>query len=105
MSLGIVRPVDWRPSAKTLRKVLDGTNLFVYNGVLTTLASTKISPSMARALLGGGGTMVLAKLASSSTSDRSSAFRFLRQISGKNWNDTSPNWKTWVNSLQRVSVM
>jgi hypothetical protein len=105
MSAGPVRQVDWRPATGTLRMLLDGTSLSSYNSVLNTLASTKISPSMARALLGGGGNMVLAKLASSSTSDRISAFRFLRQISGKNWIDTSSNWKTWVDGLQRVSVM
>lgn len=105
MTAGPVRKVDWRPATAALRVLLDGTSLFTYNSVLNTLARTKISPSMARALLSDGGNMVLAKLSSSSVSDKSAAYEFLQHISGKDWSAQSPNWKTWVNSLQPVHVM
>jgi hypothetical protein len=92
------RRVKWRPAGGTLRTLLDGTNLFTYNAVLNTLARTKVEHGMANSLLAGGGNMVLAKLSSSSPSDQSAALQFLRQISGKDWKPTSPQWKPWVSA-------
>lgn len=104
MTAGLVRKVDWRPATATVRMLLDGTSLFTYNSVLNTLARAKINPMMARALLSNGGELVLAKLSSSSSSDRSAAYGFLRQISGMQWSAESDSWKAWVSSLQPVSV-
>jgi hypothetical protein len=105
MSYGDFRPVDWRPATKTLRMLLDGTSLFTYNSVLNALAKTKIDTRMANTLLGGGGNLVLAKLASSSLADRSAAYGFLVQISGKGWTESSTDWKNWVEGLKARPVM
>lgn len=90
------RPVNWRPADRTLRILLDGTNLFAYNTILNTLARTKVEPGLTNSLLRGGGSMILAKLASSSQYDQSSALQFLRQISGKDWDAKSSQWPAWV---------
>jgi len=76
------RSVDWAPIADRLRYVIDGTNLFAFNGLLNVLTSTSISPSLAPALLANGGTILSAKLRSGDGAAKQAARGFLAQLSG-----------------------
>lgn len=93
------RHVNWGPAAPSLRALLDGTNLFAHNAVMEVLASTHVSTALTRPLLGGGGFLVLAKLASEGPSERQAARHFLVQIAGHDLGDDPAPWRAWVRGL------
>jgi hypothetical protein len=99
-SLGMVhdRPVDWAPVAETLRAILDGTNLFAVEPLMSALTRTKISPELAEEVIGDG-RYVLAYLRSPNRMIRLSAERFLSQISGEDYGDDVERWEEWIASL------
>lgn len=76
------RTVDWAPVANRLRYVIDGTNLFAFDGLLNVLTSTSVSPALAPALLANGGTILSAKLRSGDAAARQATRGFLAQLSG-----------------------
>jgi len=83
------RAVDWAPVANRLRYVIDGTNLFAFNGLLSVLTSTSVSPSLAPALLANGGTILGAKLRSGDAEAKRATRGFLAQLSGLATTDDS----------------
>jgi len=94
------REIDWTPAATALRGLLDGTNVFVIEGVLSTLASTKITPELAPVLLrDGGADLVLARLRATDERTRATAHAFLVQISGTDHGDDAAAWAAWIESL------
>jgi len=93
------RRVDWAPIAPTARALLDGTNLFAHNDVMTALAATDVSPVLAPRLLGGGGVLILAKLGSSDPSGRVAAHRLLVQLSGRDYGFAVDEWRRWIATL------
>ena len=95
------RPVDWAPAAGALRAVLDGTNLFAHTDLLEALTATRVAPSLAGPLLGGGGHLVLAKLGSAGPRERAAARRFLVQVAGRDLGADAEPWARWVGSLRR----
>jgi hypothetical protein len=97
--VGAARPVNWAPMVDALRALLDGTSLFQHNTVLEVLAATKVSPTLAPALLRGGGELVLAKLGSHDFSGSSAARRFLTQVSGREYGQDVLAWESWIRSL------
>jgi hypothetical protein len=76
------RPVDWSPMAERLRYIVDGTNLFGFDGMLRALAATSINPSLAPTLLASGGGLIRAKLHSGDAWARDAAREFLARLSG-----------------------
>src|SRR5215467_8135033 len=52
------RPVDWSPLAERLRYIVDGTNLFGFDGLLRALTATSINPALAPMLLASGGALI-----------------------------------------------
>jgi hypothetical protein len=92
------RPVDWAPVAGTLRAILDGTNLFAVEPLMSVLTRTEISPDLADEVIGDG-RYVLAYLHSPNRMIRLSAERFLRQISGEDYGNDVERWEEWIASL------
>ena len=94
------RKIDWMPVVPAIRALLDGTNVFVLEGVLSMLASTGVDPDLAPALLReGGADLVLARLRASDELTRRSAHSFLVQISRINRGDDPAAWEAWIASL------
>jgi hypothetical protein len=94
------RKIDWVPVVPAIRALLDGTNVFVLEGVLSMLASTGVDPDLAPALLReGGGDLVLARLRASNELTRRSAHSFLVQISRIDRGDDPAAWEAWIASL------
>ena len=96
---GAPRRVKWAPATGTLRAILDGTNLFAHNELMEVLAATRVDSTLARALLGGGGHIVLAKLRSQGIDERQAARRFLVQIAGRDLGDDPAVWHEWLRGL------
>jgi hypothetical protein len=94
------REIDWKPAAVTVRALLDGTNVFVLESVLSALASTKITPELAPVLLrDGGADLVLARLRATDERTRKTAHAFLVQISGTDHGEDAAAWAAWIESL------
>ncbi len=99
LSRSAAKPVNWAPMVDEVRAVLDGTNLFAHNSLLDALAATRVGPSLASALLRGGGELVLAKRRSEDSTGARAALRFLRQVSGRDFGQNAVAWENWVRSL------
>lgn len=94
------REIAWTPATTALRALLDGTNVFVLEGLLGTLAATKITPELAPVLLrDGGADLVLARLRATDERTRGTAHAFLVQISGTDYGEDSAAWAAWIESL------
>jgi hypothetical protein len=93
------RTVNWTPFVPSLRALLDGTNLFAYNTVLTLLAQTKVSPALARPLLRGGGELLVAKLRSQDPFASHAAHRLLVQLAGEDLGVDAIKWQRWLAAL------
>ncbi|HEY9225182.1 MAG TPA: hypothetical protein VIP11_00960, partial [Gemmatimonadaceae bacterium] len=100
MTIRAPRTVDWRPISGQLRYLLDGTNLFAFNGTLKVLTETKVGSSLAPALLGnGGGNMLRAKLHSGDVLAKREVRSFLSQISGLPATADDAVLERWMDSL------
>lgn len=93
------RTVDWKPAMQTLRYILDGTNLFVFDGTLDILTATKIDRSLAPQLLAGGGTVLRAKLRSGNTFSKKSVSAFLAHMSGLPEDSDAATFERWMSNL------
>jgi hypothetical protein len=94
------RKVDWSAAAADLSAVLHGTNLFVYNELVRTLAATGVDPAMAGVLLGSGGArLLLACLAARHDVERTGAHALLVQLRGADLGTDPAQWETWLNTL------
>jgi hypothetical protein len=93
-------PVDWSPAAGSIRAILEGTNVAVLEGTLEALAATEVSSDLAAELLaGGGGDLVLARLAASHDRTRHAAHRFLVQLRGRDLGQDTAAWTEWIRGL------
>jgi hypothetical protein len=100
MRTNAARKVDWSPVTEDLSAVLHGTNLFVFNELVRTLAATGVDPSMARVLLGNGGArLLLAYLKAQHDVERNSAHGLLVQLRGADLGMDPLQWETWLNTL------
>jgi hypothetical protein len=97
LGAGPARPVDWGPAAADLRAVLDGTNLMAFVPLVQALARTAVAPSHARALLGGGGELLVAHAEAADPRSRTAAEALLRQLHGPG--APPAGWRAWVASL------
>jgi hypothetical protein len=94
------RPVDWTPVVPTLRLLLGGTNLAAMEGVFTMLARTRVSPSLAKALLRGDGTWVLEHLRAEYPGGHEAAHALLAQLnSGGDLGPSADAWARWLAGL------
>lgn len=96
MSRRAPRPVDWAPMANRLRYVVDGTNLFAFDGLLRVLTATSVSPSLSDALLANGGAIVRAKLSSGNASAKEAVAGFVAQLSGLPAASGDPALVAWL---------
>ena len=99
MTRSAPRPVNWKPMTTELRYIVDGTNLFVFDRVVTTLAATKVDPSLAPMLLAGGGDIVRAKLRSKAPSVKDGVIQLLSQLSGLPATSTVDAFTRWMDGL------
>lgn len=93
------RIVDWSSCVAELRYILDGTNLFAFNTLLSTLSKTKISPSLATKLLKDGGDLIIDNLKAEQQYIKENAHDFLVQISGNDFGYDATKWQSWIDSL------
>lgn len=96
------RAVNWAPVINRVRYIVDGTNLFAFDRTTATLAATHVDPSLARALLGGGGTIVRAKLHSREASARQSIIALLSALSGLPTNSDAATFDAWLDKATAV---
>lgn len=99
LSRSAAKAVNWAPVVDEVRAVLDGTDLSAQDALLDALAATKVDPSLAPALLRGGGELVLAKLRSEDVTGARAAQRFLTQVSGRDVGQNADAWEKWVRGL------
>jgi hypothetical protein len=93
------RQIDWAPATRSLRAILDGTNLFAFPQTLEILTDTHVAPNLAGPLLKGGGDLVLAYLSAYRGKDRELAHQFLVQLAGRDYGLDLEKWKFWINAL------
>jgi hypothetical protein len=99
---GGAREIDWSPVVPSIRALLDGTNVFVLDVLLSALASTAIDRAHASELLrDGGANLLLARLAAVDVRTRASAHQFLMRISGGDLGEDPAAWAAWVDLLPR----
>jgi hypothetical protein len=92
--------VNWASAVPTLRRLLQGTNVFELPSILNVLTSTEVSPELAPDLLrDGGGDLVLAYMRARYPRDRELAHRFLVQLAGRDLGDNPDAWARWIASL------
>ena len=97
------RPVDWTPMVRSLRALLDGTNLFANTQLMETLAATRVNPTLASWLVGGGhGAIVLAKVGALDPRARSAAHNLLTQLATRDLGDDPAAWRAWATTLHTV---
>jgi hypothetical protein len=99
LSQSVARTVNWAPAADDVRAVLDGTALFTQTILLDALAATRVDPALASTLLRGGGELVLAKLRSQDPRGSRAAYRFLAQVSARDFGQNAAAWENWIRSL------
>lgn len=100
MARRALRPVDWAPVLPSIRHLLQGTNVYLFAGTLEILTRTRISPSLASALLrDGAGDLLLAHLASQEDALRGPAHAFLVQLAGRDLGDDPVAWSRWIAEL------
>lgn len=104
LSRRAARPVDWRPVAGHLRYIIDGTNLFGLNDLMTTLARTSVDPSLAPTLLAGGGTLVAAKLHSGDADAKAAATALLAQLSGLPPTTDTATLEQWMHNVVETAM-
>ena len=100
MSRRVARPVDWAPMGQHLRWVVDGTNLFGLNVLMSTLTATSVSPSLANELLGGGGAIVRAKLNSGDADGKATTKAFLSRLSALPAQSDAKAFERWMSGLR-----
>jgi hypothetical protein len=98
------RTVDWKPAVKQLRYIIDGTNLFAFNGTLDVLTATKIDRSLAPDLLANGGSVLRAKLHSGDVFAKRSVAAFLSHLSGLPATSDAATFERWMDGLTAPST-
>lgn len=98
------RHVDWEPAQASIRYLLNGTNVFLFVGTLDVLRTTGISPSLAPALLRGGGGLLLAHLQAEHKANRDAAHAFLVHLSGEDFGHDVAAWARWIGTLSAKSA-
>lgn len=93
------RIIDWSSNVTELRYILDGTNLFAFSQLLSTLAKTKVSPSLATQLLKNGGNLIIDNIKAEQKFIKEGAHDFLVQISGNDFGYDANKWQSWIDSL------
>ena len=100
MRRNAARKVDWAPAADDLAALLRGTNLFVFNELVRTVASTGIDPAMAPRLLGqGGGRLLLLYLSAQHDAERDEARSLLTRLRGEDLGADRARWEEWLAGL------
>jgi hypothetical protein len=95
------RKVDWKPAAKDLRYILNGTSLFGAPAVMKTLIATQISPDLAKDLVGSGGGQILVPFLSVHRPlERDLAHDLLKKLSGQDHGLEANRWQGWLDSLK-----
>jgi hypothetical protein len=94
------RPVNWAPSAPSLRALLGGTNVLATQEVMELLVRTHVSPALAQALLHDNGDWLLTHLRAEYPGANYSAHALLVQLnSGRDLGANSAVWARWLATL------
>lgn len=95
---GTPKRVNWRPAAKSLHAILDGTQPFELSAVMRLVAKTGADTALARPLLKKGGSMILAYAGAETPIPRQEAIYLLTQLAGRDLGSAAA-WKAWVEAL------
>jgi hypothetical protein len=99
IAAGRSRRIDWGIAASDIHAILDGTNLYALDQLMTLLVQTAVDSSLARPFLRHGGRAVLAFAGARQPETRLNALSFLRAISGRDYGANLAQWSAWINSL------
>jgi hypothetical protein len=96
------RNVRWEPAINTLFHLINGTNLFAFNTVLTVLSSTKISEKLIPELFfQTNGYLVLSYLKANHEIERNLAHKFLVNTTGKDFGYDIAKWEYYLVNLAK----
>jgi hypothetical protein len=94
------RIVDWSPAVRTIRALLDGTNLFAFVPTVKILTATKISPKLAAPLLRKGGDLLIDFLRAQRQSEKDLAHGLLVQLARRDFGCDPAKWSAWIATLR-----
>jgi hypothetical protein len=96
----VPRTVDWSGAKRSVRHLLNGTNLFALPQVLRTLFETNISHRLAKPLLrDGGGRMLLPYLSAKHQVERTLSHSVLTKLLGRDLGHDRAHWAEWLDSI------
>lgn len=96
----VPRTVDWSGAKRSLRHLLNGTNLFALPQVLRTLSETNISHRLGKPLLrDGGGRMLLPYLNAKHQVERTLSHSVLTKLRGRDLGPDRARWADWLDSI------
>ncbi len=95
----VPRIVNWTPVASSIKRILNGTNLYAFPFILEALFRTKVSTKLSKRLLLDGGEMVMAYLKATHERERNLAHDLLVQLSGKDFGLDVSRWESWIAGL------
>jgi hypothetical protein len=96
------RNVRWEPAINTLFYLINGTNLFAFNTVLTVLSNTKISEKLIPKLFSQtNGYLVLSYLKANHELEKNIAHKFLVNTTGKDFGYDIVKWENYLVNLTK----
>ena len=92
------RPVRWDAARQPIAAVLDGTNPFAFQEVVSALAATGIEPAFGKQLIREAPDLLLAHVGAEHESTRESALGLLKAVSGEDFGADPDAWSEWLNA-------
>jgi hypothetical protein len=90
--------VDWAPALDALVALVGGTNLFAYDGVLSSLVATGIQPGLARRLTRANPDLLASHAVARNRIVRQPARRFLLHAGSEDHGANRTAWLEWIRS-------
>jgi hypothetical protein len=93
------RQVDWSGHVDDLHALLAGANLWVLPTVMQTMTYTKVSPSLAHALLADNSQFVVGYARSGDPTAATVGRKLLMQFGAPDYGNNAAQWEKWANAL------
>ncbi|GEM_PF-3429635 len=98
-----IRKINWEPAVVSINALLNGTNLFLFQKILSILVKTEISPELAPMILAGSTRILNLYLNAEHNETRKIAINFIRQISGNQTLSDAAACKAWLKQYEKES--